>query len=159
VISCAIATAWASKKPDASCAPGGTVWVKGKDEIESGKQCWSHAEVRTAAERLGFTAIDQFFLVVNATLTTLTWSGQTQHHARKNQSCLWVFRRPLSQPGPKRGRPKKGSVVTTIKQGRGRGYWQARLLKEHPQIYARYLAGELPSVHAAAKVAGLVKGR
>jgi hypothetical protein len=139
--------------------PGGTVWVKGKDEIESGQQCWSHAEVRTAAERLGFVAIDQFFLVVQSTLTTLTWEGQKQHHARKNQSWLWVFKRPAPVPVPKRGRPKKGSVVATNKQQRGTSYWQARLIKEQPAIYARYMAGELPSVHAARREAGFVKGR
>jgi hypothetical protein len=138
-------------------APGGTVWVKGKDEVESGRQCWSHAEVCTAAERLGFVALDQFFLVTQGGQAARP--GQAQQHARKNQSWLWVFKRPPSPPVTKRGRPKKGSVVTTIKQQRGRGYWQARLLKEHPQIYARYLAGELPSVHAAAKMAGLIKGR
>jgi hypothetical protein len=41
----------------------------------------------------------------------------------------------------------------------GRAYQVARLLRDHPQIYARYMAGELPTVHAAAVEAGLVKVR
>jgi hypothetical protein len=32
-------------------------------------------------------------------------------------------------------------------------------MRDHPAIYARYMAGELPSVHAAAQLAGLRKGR
>jgi hypothetical protein len=31
-------------------------------------------------------------------------------------------------------------------------------MRDHPAIYARYMAGELASVHAAARAAGLVKG-
>ena len=58
-----------------------------------------------------------------------------------------------------RGRPKKGSARTTIKQQRGRRYLQDRLLRDYPEVHARYLAGELPSVHAAAMAAGLVKPR
>ena len=135
---------------------GGMLWVKGKDEIESGTQYWSHAELRTAAERLGFQAHEQFILITPG--GQLPHPGQRQH-ADKNHSFLWVCIRPASAPVPQRGRPKKGSVVATIKQQRGRRYWQDRLLRDHPAIYARYMAGELPSVHAAAKVAGLIKGR
>jgi hypothetical protein len=138
--------------------PGGLVWVKGKDEIESGTQCWSHAEVRTAAERLAFVALDQFFLVTQCSITLLP-NGIPQRHARKNQSWLWVFRRPQAVPVPTRGRPKKGSVVPTHKQQRGRSYWQSRLLRERPDVYACYMAGELGSVHAAARAAGLVQPR
>jgi hypothetical protein len=137
--------------------PGGTVWVKGKDEIESGKQCWLHDEVHTAAKRLGFVAIEQFFLVTTG--GQLPRPTQRQLHALKNQSWLWVFRRPQAGRRATRGRPKKGSVVTTHKQQRGRSYWQSRLLRDHPEVYARYMAGELDSIHAAAKQAGLVKGR
>jgi hypothetical protein len=34
-----------------------------------------------------------------------------------------------------------------------------RLLWDFPAVYARYQAGELPSVHATAVEAGLVKAR
>jgi hypothetical protein len=138
--------------------PGGTVWVKGKDEIEDGEQCWSHREVLTAAERLGFVAVDQFFLVVQANVTMLN-NGRRQRHARKNQSWLWVFKRPPTPPVATRGRPKKGSNSATHKKRRDKGYWQARLLRDHPAVYARFMAGELPSVYAARLAAGLVKGR
>jgi hypothetical protein len=30
-------------------------------------------------------------------------------------------------------------------------------MRDYPEVYARYMAGELPTVHAAAKEAGLVK--
>jgi hypothetical protein len=134
--------------------PRGTVWVKGKDEIVSGKQCRSHVEVLTAAKRLGFTDQELFHLL--PTTVQAHTMRQRQLHARKNQSWLWVFRRPRTTAVPKRGRPKKGSGHTTIKQQRGTAYWAARLLRERPDLHARYMAGELPSVHAAAK---LMQGR
>jgi hypothetical protein len=149
-----ILEAWRVLRPG-----GGQLWVKGKDEIESGRQCWSHAEVRTAAERCGFVALDYFQLMTPGTGTPGRGPLQVQHHARKNQSWLWVFERPATGTAPRRGRPKKGSVVSTHKQQRGRDYQVARLQRDHPQVYARFLAGELPTVHAAALVAGLVKGR
>jgi hypothetical protein len=36
---------------------------------------------------------------------------------------------------------------------------RARLFWDHPALYVRYMAGELPTVHAAAREAGLVKAR
>jgi hypothetical protein len=138
--------------------PDGMLWVKGKDEIESGVQCWSHGEVRLAAERCGFTTQDLFFLTTQASLTQLKAPHHRQYHARKNTSWLWIFLREKSVTFAKRGRPRKGSVRAPA-QGRGRDYLAARLLRDHPQVYARYQSGELPSVHAAAIVAGLVKAR
>jgi hypothetical protein len=139
--------------------PGGLLLCKGQDEIESSRQCWSHAEVRLAAERCGFTAQDQFFLVTRASVTQLKADHHRQYHARRNSSWLWVFIREQTGTLAKRGRPKKDSVRTTIKQGRGRDYLAARLVRDYPSIYARYQAGELATVYAAAREAGLVKAR
>jgi hypothetical protein len=139
--------------------PGGFLWVKGKDQVESSRQCWSHAEVRMAAERCGFTAEDLYILVTRASLTQLRGTKHRQIHARKNSSFLWIFQRKADRPVPKRGRPKKGSALTTHTQGRGREYLESRLRRDYPQIHARWMAGELPSVHAAAVEAGLVTAR
>jgi hypothetical protein len=113
--------------------PGGLLWLKGQDEIESGRQCWSHAEVRLAAERCGFLPQDQFFLV--------TWATQVddrgQKHARRNHSWLWIFRLAQAAPVAKRGRPKKGSVKVPQAAKRGKAYFEARLRRDYPQIYAR----------------------
>jgi hypothetical protein len=134
---------------------GGLLLCKGKDEIESSKQCWSHPEVRQAAERCGFTTQDQFSLVTRATITTLKAEHHRQYHARRNSSWLWVFQRQTSTPVPKRGRPKKGSVRSPSTPGRGRDYLAARLLRDYPATFARFQSGELGSINAAAKdVAG-----
>lgn len=69
--------------------PGGRLLVKGKDEIESGRQCWSHAELREDAEVLGFYSKDFFILVPTSRTSMNRWS--TQKHARKVHSFLWVF--------------------------------------------------------------------
>jgi hypothetical protein len=140
--------------------PGGLLLVKGKDEIERGKQCWSHEELTVAAARCGFTKIDMFIYEAVRTLTLLRWAGHApQKYARKNHSYLLCFR--LTDPPMRltRGRPRKGRDGATLHGERGAVYLRSRLMRDHPAIYARYMAGELPSVHAAAKVAGLVKGR
>lgn len=76
--------------------PGGHLLVKGKDEVESGRQCWSHAELREDAEAMGLYARDFFILVPQARTSMNRWS--TQKHARKVHSFLWLFEKP---------RPKK----------------------------------------------------
>jgi hypothetical protein len=139
--------------------PGGTVWVKGKDEIESGRQRWSHREVPLAAAGCGFDDVDLFFLVTTNSIATVRRETQPQVHADKYHSFLWVLRRLPTASLAKRGRPKKGSNATTFSKQRGVAYWAARRMRDYPTIYARYMAGELASVHAAAKAAGLVKGR
>jgi hypothetical protein len=68
---------------------GGLLWVKCQDEIESGRQCWSHIEIEQDARDLGFCAVDLFVLVRPAA----TVQVKRQLHARKNHSYLWVFRR------------------------------------------------------------------
>jgi hypothetical protein len=135
--------------------PGGFLWAKGMDEIESGRQCWSHAEVRRAAERCGFTAEDLYILVTYGAVPPT----HRQIHARKNSSWLWIFQRQAQPKTAKRGRPKKGSVRTPSPQRRGREYFVTRLLRDFPAVYARYQAGELPSINAAAREAGMVKAR
>ena len=140
--------------------PGGLLLVKGKDEIERGKQCWTCDELPLAASRCGFTKQEMFLYKAERTLTLLHWSGHApQKHARKNHSYLFVFRLTTSPVLAPQGKPPKGSGTTTLQGDRGKGYLAKRLMRDHPAIYARYMAGELPSVHKAAQVAGLVKGR
>lgn len=72
--------------------PGGLVFVKGKDEIESGKQQWSQTELLMDATTLGFYGKDAFILVPTSRTSMRRWS--TQKHARKVHSFLWVFEKP-----------------------------------------------------------------
>lgn len=69
--------------------PGGLLWVKCQDEIESGKQKWSHIEIYYGAKDL-FTAED-LFVLVQKTIPAQRWKHQL--HARKNNSYLWIFRK------------------------------------------------------------------
>jgi hypothetical protein len=140
--------------------PGGLLLVKGKDEIERGKQCWTCDELPQAAARCGFTKIEMFLYEAERTLTLLRWAGHgAQKHTRKNHSYLFVFRLTTSPVLAPQGRQSKGSATTTLKGERGTGYLAKRLMRDHPALFARYMAGELPSVYATAKAAGLVKGR
>jgi hypothetical protein len=137
--------------------PGGLLFVKGKDEIEHGRQCWSRDELPRAATRCGFTEQDFFLYESQTGMANLPWNGEhAQRHARKNHSYLFVF--VLTSPPRRltRGRPRKDSAAPTLKGQRDSRYLRDRLMQDHPPIYARYMAGELASVHAAAKVAGLV---
>ena len=78
--------------------PGGFLWVKCQDEIESGKQRWSHIEIldlatRACAQTRGkrpFSAKDLFVLVQS---TVPARRVNYQLHARKNHSYLWIFRK------------------------------------------------------------------
>ncbi|RIU06947.1 class I SAM-dependent methyltransferase [Mycobacteroides abscessus] len=72
--------------------PGGQLWVKCKDEIESGKQQWSHIEIHSDAVELGYYARDLFVLVPPSKSPQARWN--TQKHARKVHSYLWVFDKP-----------------------------------------------------------------
>ena len=67
---------------------GGQLWVKCQDEIESGKQKWSHIEILDDAHFAGFKSHDLFVLIQK---TRPAQRQQKQHHARKNHSYLWVF--------------------------------------------------------------------
>lgn len=71
---------------------GGQLWVKCKDEVESGVQRWSHLEIYEAALANGFFGRDLFVLVPQSKTSSNRW--QRQIHARKNHSYLWVFELP-----------------------------------------------------------------
>ena len=68
---------------------GGLLWVKCQDEIESGKQRYSHIEIYETALQLGFYAKDLFILKQD----TSSPVQRKQQHAKKNHSYLWIFRR------------------------------------------------------------------
>jgi len=69
---------------------GGTLWVKCKDEVESGWQRWSLIELYVAAMKLGFYGKDLFILVPHGKPTI----QKPQQHARKSHSYLWIFMKP-----------------------------------------------------------------
>jgi hypothetical protein len=71
--------------------PGGQLWIKCKDEIESGSQRWSHIEIYNLAISLGMFARD-LFVLIPASQTSTRW--ENQYHARKNHSFLWIMERP-----------------------------------------------------------------
>jgi hypothetical protein len=81
-----MAEAWRILKPE------GRLLVKGKDEVESGRQCWSHRELAEDAESLGFYVRDMFILVPKARTSMNRWN--TQKHARKVHSFLLVLDKP-----------------------------------------------------------------
>jgi hypothetical protein len=68
----------------------GLLWVKGKDEIESSYQRWSHREIFNIAQELGFFGKDLFILVQKQKPAI----QHEQKHARKNHSFLWIFKLP-----------------------------------------------------------------
>lgn len=67
---------------------GGTVWVKCKDGIESGKQRWEHIRIFNIAASLGLRPKD-LFVLIQTSRPAIRWKNQK--HARKNHSYLWVF--------------------------------------------------------------------
>lgn len=71
--------------------PGGTLWVKCADEVESCRQRRSHVEVFQVAQDLGLEDEDLFILMLDGAPVT---NKRKQRHARKNCSFLWVFRKP-----------------------------------------------------------------
>jgi hypothetical protein len=75
----------------------GLLWVKCKDEIEGGRQRWSHITIWQQAKDLGFYAKDLLILVPDSKTSSNRW--QRQLHARKVHSYLWVF----SLENPPRG--------------------------------------------------------
>ena len=69
---------------------GGLLWVKCQDEIESGKQRYSHIEIFNTGSQLGFYAKDLFILKQD---TSSPVQQKKQQHAKKNHSYLWIFRK------------------------------------------------------------------
>jgi hypothetical protein len=74
--------------------PGGMLWIKCKDEIESSYQRWSHMEIYDMAKEMGFYAKDLFVLTQKVNPHV---QHSKQQHSRKNQSYLWVFKLPTEQ--------------------------------------------------------------
>ena len=70
--------------------PGGLLLVKCQDEVQSGRQRWSHIEVQKIACRLRMTSQDLFVITQKrAPMIQRT----NQKHARKNHSYCWVFKK------------------------------------------------------------------
>jgi len=90
--------------------PGGLLWVKCKDEIESGIQRMSHTDVRICAEDVGFF-IQDFFVMVQSRRPVV--QHHRQLHARKNHSYLWIFKKPTSAAEAKKH--KKATVQYSIR--------------------------------------------
>lgn len=67
---------------------GGMLWVKCKDEIESGRQRWSHVEIYIIAKDIGFIGKDLFVLTP---LSSTPLRHKRQLHSKKNHSYLWIF--------------------------------------------------------------------
>lgn len=71
---------------------GGQVWVKCKDQVQSGMQRWCHVELCHDAIAMGLYPRDLFILVATSRTADTRWN--VQHHARKPHSFLWIFERP-----------------------------------------------------------------
>lgn len=69
--------------------PGGFILCKCQDEIEGGRQKYSHIEIFNIANELGLYAKDLFVLKN----TRNPKHNYPQKHARKNHSYLWVFQK------------------------------------------------------------------
>jgi hypothetical protein len=143
---------------------GGQLWVKCKDEIESGEQRWSHREIYNLAVGVGyFSPLDQAILHAAATTSSNRW--QRQLHLRKNHSVLWIFQRTEKSVRCRHGGDRRSAAFqvgknTNLKSlsGTNREYKLDRLARDHPGIFASLQEGKFRSVHAAWKAAGLRKG-
>jgi hypothetical protein len=69
--------------------PKGIIIVKCQDEIESGKQRWSHVEIIQLLGLFGFELVDLFVLVQDHTPML---QHKEQQHARKNHSYAVIGR-------------------------------------------------------------------
>jgi hypothetical protein len=76
--------------------PGGLLLVKCQDEVESGRQRWSHLEIYEIAKRLGMAGHDLFVLVQKRNPMI---QRANQKHARKNHSYLWIFKKCIRRVG------------------------------------------------------------
>tara|TARA_R110002096_G_scaffold147466_2_gene307276 strand:+ start:5385 stop:6095 length:711 start_codon:yes stop_codon:yes gene_type:complete len=71
------------------------IWVKCKDTVSAGRQCWLHHHVLQDAEAIGLVGRDLFVLDATSRMPSSRWS--IQHHARKSMSYLWVFDVPAKR--------------------------------------------------------------
>ena len=65
------------------------VWVKCKDQVSAGIQRWFHIHILQDAEAMGLVGRDLFILDATARVPNSRWD--TQNHARKPMSYLWVL--------------------------------------------------------------------
>ncbi|MEO9602903.1 MAG: hypothetical protein ABJ051_10065 [Lentilitoribacter sp.] len=65
------------------------IWVKCKDQVQAGQQCWAHIDILNEATKLGMRGRDFFTLIPTARTPNGRWT--IQHHARKPMSYLWVL--------------------------------------------------------------------
>ena len=89
--------------------PGGLCWVKCCDEIEAGRQRWSHIEILMMARELGFKDVDLFILHRHGKPML---REKRQSHARKNHSYLWIFEKGSKLPQPELGQRRPGNSVS-----------------------------------------------
>jgi hypothetical protein len=83
----------AMKHSHTALKPGGFLWVKCKDQVESSKQRWAHFDLHKAAIDIGFTMRDLFVITPNSRIPySSRWNVQL--HARKNHSFLLIFQKP-----------------------------------------------------------------
>lgn len=68
------------------------IWVKCKDQVQSGMQRWAHCEMLADALNMGLFARDLFILLPTSQTSDGRWD--VQHHARKPHSYLWIFEHP-----------------------------------------------------------------
>lgn len=85
--------------------PGGIFVIKCQDVVSSGKNQWSHFEVKRIADEEFFDLVDLFILGNKNPIMSPNMKNQI--HARKNHSFFMVFRKPI----PK-GKRKKTNVAT-----------------------------------------------
>jgi hypothetical protein len=145
--------------------PGGQLWVKGKDEIESSRQQWSHRELYDLAVAQHYFVPTDCAILQTPPPNPQRWERQL--HLRKSHSVLWIFTRTatpvttIQRPGRPSKNGENRSTNRTVSPVRGatRQYLLARLARDYPHLYVRLQAGEFRSVHAAAVAAGLVKAR
>jgi len=72
--------------------PGGTLWVKCKDEIESSRQYMSHIEIHDIATKELSLKVKDLFVLTQRNRPVVQF--EDQQHARKNHSYLWIFLKP-----------------------------------------------------------------
>lgn len=72
------------------------IWVKCKDQVQAGQQCWAHVDILKDAQDLGVIGRDLFILEATSRPPSGRWT--VQHHARKPMSYLWIFDIPSHQP-------------------------------------------------------------
>jgi methylase of polypeptide subunit release factors len=72
--------------------PRGRMFIKGQDQIESGRQQWASIQLHQMAVELRMVAIDQLLLITNGPPGgARRWKRQL--HAHRGHSFLWVFER------------------------------------------------------------------